>query len=179
MVTCPVCHNTNEAQAGACIICGRPLQGGGGLRQALGRLIGRPRQGDRPPVKRDPVSLLTALIGQRFMPREQILETIEEALASAFKRDNPDMGANTSVKLDPATGQVSLHTLKTVVESVEDPDRQISLADARQIRPGVGLGDEVTTTEPLPGKVSAGAVQTAKRVVLQRLREAEGERKNV
>ena len=106
---------------------------------------------------------------------EQVLGAIEVALASAFKKDNPASGQNISVTLNPNSGEVSVYALKTVVEAVDDDEREITLADARRIKRDVDLGDEVAAAEPLPHNASRIAAQTAKQVVLQRLREAERE----
>lgn len=85
-------------------------------------------------MKSDFLIALTQLAAERHLPREQVLQAIEVALASAFKKDNPASGQNISVKLNPNTGEVNVYALKTVVESVEDPDREISIADAKTIK---------------------------------------------
>ena len=126
-------------------------------------------------MKSDFLIALTQLAAERHLPREQVLQAIEVALASAFKKDNPASGQNISVKLNPNTGEVSVYALKTVVQEVEDSDREISVVDAKYIKNGVDLGDEVAAEEPLPHNASRIAAQTAKQVVLQRLREAERE----
>ena len=126
-------------------------------------------------MKSDFMIALTQLAAERHLPREQVLQAIEVALASAFKKDNPASGQNISVKLNPNTGDVKVFALKTVVDLVEDPDREISVKDAQYIKKGADLGDEVAATEPLPHNASRIAAQTAKQVVLQRLREAERE----
>ena len=126
-------------------------------------------------MKSDFMIALTQLAAERHLPREQVLQAIEVALASAFKKDNPASGQNISVKLNPNTGDVKVFALKTVVEIVEDPDREISVKDAQHIKKGSDVGDEVAATEPLPHNASRIAAQTAKQVVLQRLREAERE----
>ncbi len=126
-------------------------------------------------MKSDFLIALTQLAAERHLPREQVLQAIEVALASAFKKDNPVMVQNISVKLNPNTGDVRVYALKTVVEEVEDPEREINLADARQIRQSANLGEEVAADEALPHNASRIAAQTAKQVVLQRLREAERE----
>lgn len=126
-------------------------------------------------MKSDFLIALTQLAAERHLPREQVLQAIEVALASAFKKDNPASGQNISVKLNPNTGEVNVYALKTVVESVEDPEREISIADAQMIKKSADLGDEVAAEEPLPHNASRIAAQTAKQVVLQRLREAERE----
>ena len=124
-------------------------------------------------MKSDFLIALTQLAAERHLPREQVLLAIEVALASAFKKDNPASGQNISVKLNPNTGEVGVYPLKTVVETVDDPEREISLADAQHIKGGANLGDDVAEAEPLPHNASRIAAQTAKQVVLQRLREAE------
>ena len=126
-------------------------------------------------MKSDFLIALTQLAAERHLPREQVLRAIEVALASAFKKDNPASGQNISVKLNPNTGEVNVYALKTVVESVEDSEREISVADAQAIKKSAELGDEVAAEEPLPHNASRIAAQTAKQVVLQRLREAERE----
>jgi N utilization substance protein A len=126
-------------------------------------------------VKSDFLIALTQLAAERHLPKEQVLQAIEVALASAFKKDNPVAGQNITVTLNPNTGDVSVFALKTVVEDVEDPTREISLQDAMVIRRTAEIGDEVAAAEPLPHNASRIAAQTAKQVVLQRLREAERE----
>ncbi|MEK7806629.1 MAG: transcription termination factor NusA, partial [Chloroflexota bacterium] len=124
-------------------------------------------------MKSDFLIALTQLAAERHLPREQVLQAIEVALASAFKKDNPASGQNISVRLNPNTGEVGVYALRTVVEAVEDPQREISLVDALGIKKNAALGDEVAAAEPLPHNASRIAAQTAKQVVLQRLREAE------
>ena len=126
-------------------------------------------------MKSDFLIALTQLAAERHLPKEQVLQAIEVALASAFKKDNPVAGQNITVTLNPNTGDVSVFALKTVVESVEDPTREISLQEAVAIRKNAEIGEEVAAAEPLPHNASRIAAQTAKQVVLQRLREAERE----
>ena len=126
-------------------------------------------------MKSDFLIALTQLAAERHLPREQVLQAIEVALASAFKKDNPVMKQNISVKLNPNTGEVGVYALKTVVETVEDAEKEITWADAQLVKKGVDYGDEIAAEEPLPHNASRIAAQTAKQVVLQRLREAERE----
>ena len=126
-------------------------------------------------MKSDFLIALTQLAAERHLPKEQVLQAIEAALASAFKKDSMAVGQNISVRLSPNAGEpVSVYALKTVVETVEDPTREIDLAEAHKIKEGAVLGDEVPM-EPLPLQFSRIAAQTAKQVVLQRLREVERE----
>ena len=125
-------------------------------------------------MKSDFLIALTQLAAERHLPREQVLQAIEAALASALKKDSPTMGQNISVKLDPnSVGEpVSVFATKTVVETVEDSETEIEIVEARNIRQDAALGDEVPV-ETLELEFSRIAAQTAKQVVLQRLREVE------
>ena len=128
-------------------------------------------------MKSDFLIALTQLVAERHLPREEVLQAVEAALVSAFKKDSTSMGQDISVKLNPNTGEMSVFALKTVVEQVEDPTREISLKQAQAtIGVAVALGEEISTPEQLPHQASRIAAQTAKQVVLQRLREAEREK---
>ena len=124
-------------------------------------------------MKSDFLIALTQLAAERHLPKEQVLQAIEVALASAFKKDNPASGQNISVKLNPNTGDVNVFALKTVVDVVEDDEREIGIQEAQAIMNAAIVGDEIASPEPLPHNASRIAAQTAKQVVLQRLREAE------
>ena len=125
-------------------------------------------------MKSDFIIAVTQLAAERHLPREQVMEAIEAGLASAFKKDSFAPGENISVKLDPNTGEISVYTLKTVVEEVEDYLREIALKDALKLQKTAGLGDTVAIEAPSHQASRIGA-QTAKQVVLQKLREAERE----
>ena len=126
-------------------------------------------------MKSDFIVALKQLAAERHLPMDQVLGAIEVALASAFKKDNPASGQNITVTLNPNSGEVSVYALKTVVDAVEDPEREITVAEAAKIKKGAVVGDEIAAAEPLPHNASRIAAQTAKQVVLQRLREAERE----
>ena len=125
-------------------------------------------------MKSDFMIALTQLAAERHLPREQVLSAIEVALASAFKKDSLVVGQNISVKLNPNSGDVTVFATRTVVEAVEDSKREISLEEARKLKQDAALGDEMAI-DSLPHQVSRIAAQTAKQVVLQRLREVERE----
>ena len=125
-------------------------------------------------MKSDFLIALTQLAAERNLPRETVLSAIEAALVSAFRRDSIAAGQDVSVKLDPGSGEISVSMLKTVVEEVEDPSLQISLEDARKIQPEAQVDDAVPT-DSVPHIAGRIAAQTAKQVVMQRLREAERE----
>lgn len=122
--------------------------------------------------KSDFVVALTQLAAERGLPQESVLSAIEDAIASAYQRDSVAAGQNITVKLDPGSGDVSVHILKTVVDVVTDDRTEVAIGDARQIAPNAELG-AVITTESMPHIPGRIAAQTAKQVVMQRLRDAE------
>jgi N utilization substance protein A len=102
---------------------------------------------------------------------EILFETIEAALISAYKKNFSSL-QNVRVHIDRLTGEIKVYARKNVVEDVEDSRLQISLADARTIDPNYEL-DDVVEFEVTPREFGRIAAQTAKQVVVQRIREAE------
>ena len=125
-------------------------------------------------MKSDFIVALTQLAAERGLPKETVLSAIEDALVSAYRKDTIADGQNISVKLDPGSGDVTVHILKTVVDDVANDKAEITLPDARKIVSTAQLG-EVITTESMPHIPGRIAAQTAKQVVMQRLRDAERE----
>ena len=123
-------------------------------------------------MKSDFIIALTQLAAERNLPREIVLSAIEAALASAYRRDSIAAGQDISVKLDPGSGDVSVFLVKTVVEQISDPQLEFTLEEARTIKPDAEMG-EIVATKALPTSGGRIAAQTAKQVVIQRLREAE------
>ena len=125
-------------------------------------------------MKSDFLIALTQLAAERNLPREIVLSAIEAALVSAYRKDSIAAGQDISVKLDPGSGEVSVYLLKKVVEEVEDPQLEMTLKEARKFKADAEI-DESVAYESLPHSAGRIAAQTAKQVVLQRLREAERE----
>ncbi len=125
-------------------------------------------------MKSDFIVALTQLAAERGLPKETVLSAIEDALVSAYRKDSVAEGQNISVKLDPGSGDVTVHVLKTVVDDVINDKAEITLPDARKIVSTSEVGDVVITESMphIPGRIAA---QTAKQVVMQRLRDAERE----
>jgi N utilization substance protein A len=108
---------------------------------------------------------------EKGISKEILLDAIETALASAYKRDQK-VAQSIEVRVDPDTGAFRVYTHKTVVEEVEDDKNEINLTDAQKINPVYELGDLVEF-EIFPKEFGRIAAQTAKQVVVQRIREAE------
>lgn len=124
-------------------------------------------------MKNEFVMAITQLSAEKNLPREVVFEAVEAALASAYKKDL-NSNANVSVKIDRDSGGVRVFTHKLIVEEAANPRDEIAITEARRMRPDAELGETVAFESEAhnAGRIAA---QTAKQVVLQRLREAERE----
>lgn len=111
---------------------------------------------------------------EKNLPEETVQEIVEQALAAAYRRDYGDREQEVRVTMNLNTGDVDAYVTKDVVKEVHDPKIDISLNDAQVIKKDSKIGDELEVHEKVEsfGRVAA---QTAKQVILQRLREAERE----
>ena len=116
---------------------------------------------------------LEELEKEKGIKKEYLLESIETALLTAYKR-NFDALENVRIVMDPQTGATHVFSIKEVMEDAKDPALEISLEDARKINTDVNLGDNVEV-EIVPRDFGRIAAQTAKQVIIQKLREAERE----
>ena len=103
--------------------------------------------------------------------REVVIEAIESALISAYKR-NYGQAQNVEVEFDEKTGDVHVYAVKEVTEEVFDSRLEVSLKDALAINPAYEIGDKIRF-EVTPKDFGRIAAQTAKQVIMQRIREAE------
>jgi N utilization substance protein A len=172
------------------------------------------------------ISSMKQIAEEKGIPEDRVVETIEYAIAAAYKRDFGKKGQIIKAKLDPETGSVSISQIKIVVEGVDEegfitgdlskfshlddqdegkrggsaevkadqknedkateegpeetetrpkfnPEKHLTLAEARKIKKKIEIGDEIVTN--LEPKMDFGriAAQTAKQVIIQRLREVE------
>ena len=117
---------------------------------------------------------LTQLAAERNLPQSIVVSAVKEALASAYRKDPAAKGQDILVEVDSETGDVIVKTILNVKEKdeIEDPLSEISEEEAKKINKDLRVGDFIETgfMEYNPGRIAA---QTAKQVVLQKLREAE------
>lgn len=123
-------------------------------------------------MKSDFLLAITQISAEKNLPSEVVLSAVEAALVSAYKKDNFAPNQNISVKINPTTGKVQVWAEKAIVEKTSDGSREISLEEARRIKPDAQLG-EALMVEATPSNAGRIAAQTAKQVILQRLHEAE------
>ena len=123
-------------------------------------------------MKSDLLLAVTQLAAERSLPADVVLTAVQDALTMAYKRDSG--GEDVIVTLDPDTGDVAARTVRKVVEEVEDSEAEWTIQEAKKVSPDAKIGDQITTghIESNPGRIAA---QTAKQLVMQRLRDAERE----
>ncbi|MBI3624097.1 transcription termination/antitermination protein NusA [Candidatus Saccharibacteria bacterium] len=118
--------------------------------------------------------VLKTIAEEKNLPEDTVQEVVEQALAAAYRRDYGDREQEVRVTMNLNTGDVDAYVTKEVVEAVTDPHFQLSLTQAQVMKKTAKIGDTIEVHEKIDnfGRVAA---QTAKQVILQRLREAERE----
>jgi N utilization substance protein A len=115
------------------------------------------------------------ICSDRGLSREVVLEALQMALVSAYRRDvDTDTGQNVMAKVDLETGKARIFVEKQVVDEVTDPEQEIALGRARAIKSDVEVGEGVFIDDT-PDDFGRIAAQSAKQIILQRIREAERE----
>jgi N utilization substance protein A len=122
-------------------------------------------------MSRDFVGALLQLNAEKGVSREQLVRTVEEAIQSAYRRVASE--EDIQVRIDAESGKVRVFRARLVVEEIDDPTTQMTLADAQAHQPGAEIGDLVETEQLDQEAFGRIHAQTAKQVVLQRLHEAE------
>ena len=117
---------------------------------------------------------IKAIAEEKNLPESTVQEVVEQALAAAYRRDYGDREQEIRVSMNLNTGDVDAYVTKEIVETVDNDAFEISLKDASVMRKNAKVGETVEVHEKVEnfGRVAA---QTAKQVILQRLREAERE----
>lgn len=121
------------------------------------------------------LNAVEVLVKAKKVPESVVFSALESVLLTAYKRETGS-NANTSVSIDRTTGEYHIYAEKNVVETVdpesENAASQISVADAKKINPMYEAGD-ILQIEVTPKNFGRMAAQTAKQVMIQKLREAE------
>lgn len=122
-------------------------------------------------MKNDFLVAITQLCSERSLPKEVVIQAVEQALVSAYKR-NFGGGQNISATIEPTSGKVKIFANKAIVDEVHDRRAEITLAEAQRYDPMAQVGGTIQI-EATPEDFGRIAAQTAKQVILQRIREAE------
>ncbi len=122
-------------------------------------------------VNKDFFLALEDLEREKGISQEVFIEALQNALVIAYKR-NSGISGGVEVKLNPEKAKIQIFSVRNVVEEVTDKDKEISLEEARLIKKNVKVG-EVLSEEIIPKDFGRIAAQTAKQVIMQKLRETE------
>jgi N utilization substance protein A len=124
-------------------------------------------------MKNEFVLAFNEVLEEKGLPREVVLEALEAAMISAYRRAvNASTAQQVNAKIDPDTGRVTIYAEKEVVETIQDERTEVALEEAQKIDPVVELGGMVIV-ETTPKDFGRVAAQTARQVIQQRIREAE------
>ena len=120
------------------------------------------------------VMAVRTIAEEKNLPEATVQDAIEQALAAAWRRDFGDKDQEVRASININDGSVMVYITKEIVDKVENDFTEISVGDAQVIRKNAKVGEQIEISEPVEnfGRVAA---QTAKQVILQRLREAERE----
>jgi N utilization substance protein A len=127
-------------------------------------------------MKSDFYTAISQIAAERGIPKEAIIDVMEKALITAYKRtlgNNPPP-IEVTVKLDPQSGSAKVYAEKQVVDEVFDERFEVELSDAQKVKPDAQIGETVIM-ESTPNDFGRIAAQTAKQVVLQGIKEVERE----
>ncbi len=118
---------------------------------------------------------LSQIAEEKGISREEIIEMIEASLAAAFRKDFGEKDQNVVVEFQPENLSARVFDEKTVVAEVEDPQKEVDEAAAQTLKKGAKIGDVIKTEITPKDGMNYGriAAQTAKQVIVQKLREAE------
>ena len=116
-------------------------------------------------------TMLTVIQNERGISKELLVSAVEAALLSASRKKIPGEGENLTVKIDDE-GTVKVFAAKNVVEEPADPELEISLSEAKKLDKSAEIGGQISF-DVTPKDFGRLAAQTAKQVIMQRIREAE------
>lgn len=126
-------------------------------------------------MKKEFILAFNEVIEDRQLPREVVMEALEAAMVSAYRKAvNASNAQYVVAEIDPETGKVTIKAEKEVVEAVNDSRTEVSLEEARKVDPEAEIGN-IIVVESTPKNFGRVAAQTARQVIQQRIREAERE----
>ena len=121
-------------------------------------------------------TMIDIIAEEKGLPRDIVLNVIEQAIAAAWRKDNGDRDMNVRATLNTKTGEADVYVAREVIEDglAYNPSTEIPLAEAKKTNKDAKIGEQVEEKHQVTtfGRVAA---QTAKQVVVQRLREAEND----
>jgi N utilization substance protein A len=124
-------------------------------------------------MKNEFVLAFNEVLEEKGLPKEVIVKALESAMVSAYRRAvNASNAQQVEAKIDLDTGKVTIYADKEVVDQVQDPRTEVTVAEARRYNPEVEQG-QMVVVESTPRDFGRVAAQTARQVIQQRIRDAE------
>lgn len=120
------------------------------------------------------IAAINQLCDEKNLPRDVVLETVKAAIRAAYRKDYGNRDQNIDVGLDEKSGNIAIYVVKTVVETVENAEAELTVKEAKQFLKAPEIGNEVRL-DVTPIGYGRIAAQSAKQVIIQRLQEAERE----
>ena len=124
-------------------------------------------------INQDFFAALDELERQKGISKDEFISALENALSIAYKKNAP-VGGTVEVKINPEKKSIKVYSVRTIVEEVVDADKEISIEEAKELKKSYKVGDQ-HTVEISTKNFSRITAQTAKQVLLQKLREIEHE----
>lgn len=151
-------------------------------------------------MKSDVLNAIQQICEEKNISYEAVIETIEHALAAAYRKDFGNKNLNLKVEYNPETSETKVFDVKTVVEDISEeelakaqelrqieketgeinddikkfnPKTEIMISEAKLVNKKIKIGEEIITPLEIPAEYGRMAAQTAKQVIIQRIREAE------
>lgn len=120
------------------------------------------------------IQVIGTIAEEKNLPEETVMDVVQQAIAAAWRRDHGDREQDVRAELNTQKGTAKVFVAYTVVDEIENPATELTVDQAQELKKGAVAGDIVEESEEATsfGRVAA---QTAKQVVLQKLREAERE----
>lgn len=120
------------------------------------------------------IQVMGTIAEEKNLPEETVMDVVQQAIAAAWRRDNGDREQDVRAELNTVNGTAKVFVMYTVVDEIENPATELTLQDAKKLKKDAVVGD-VVEEEFDASSFGRVAAQTAKQVVLQKLREAERE----
>lgn len=119
------------------------------------------------------VAAINQICDEKSLSKEVVIETVEAAIAAAYRKDYGHPNQIIRTKMDPESGQFSVSQIFEVVEEIEEENSQMTLDNARKFKKSANVDDEIEIPLAPHSEFGRIAAQTAKQVIIQRIREAE------
>ena len=119
------------------------------------------------------IAALNQICDEKNLDRETVLSTVEAALAAAYRKDYASPNQHIRAKFNEETTEMTFEDVKTVVEEIENPEAELTLEEGQKLNASAEIGTEILSPMPMHDDFGRIAAQTAKQVIIQRIREAE------